>query len=123
MNEYTTTITIKAVQWKGDNLDEVKKFCAEIKYFDVWVTDGYLLIESFYVAQQSEYIIILPWEQKVIVVKEDDFIRDYKKATALCNRCGAEYRKSAGGLDRMVCELESGGRIRWRIIKCEVCGE
>lgn len=79
MYEYTTTITIKAIQWNGDNLDEVKAFCANIKYFDVWTADGYLYIESFYIAQQSAYIVILPWKNQVMVVQEDEFIRDYKK--------------------------------------------
>ena len=83
MKEYTKTITVQAVQWTGENLEEVEEFCwcylapDQVKYPQLLVITG---VDD--TADPCDWVLKEP-NQKYAdeVVSNADFTRDYKEVS------------------------------------------
>lgn len=82
MKQYTKTITVQAVQWTGENLEEVKAFCALIE--DLTVTFGNS--SNLYLDDDDSWCIVTvgKWilsrnDEDWNVLTNADFLRDYRK--------------------------------------------
>ena len=71
MKEYITLKPIKAVQWNGDNLDEVKQFCTDLKYFVVQEENGDLWIENFFYVPKGDFVTSTPTGCLEIITSQD----------------------------------------------------
>ena len=82
MKQYTKQITVQAVQWTGENLEEVRAFCEKFAKAKVaLLPDTSLTIGLFQGAEIGDYITSNPTHFAVEAVKADDFTRDYKEVS------------------------------------------
>lgn len=84
MKEYTKQITVQAVQWTGENLEEVKAFCdihTNGRRLDFYGADRSVRIGIFQKAKVGDYITNIPNYYAVEVVSPEDFTRDYKEVS------------------------------------------
>ena len=84
MKEYTKTIRVQAIQWTGENLEEVKTFCKKFNIFDVERdTESHynLWIGSRHYVEQWEFIASSEMGDKPQVFNQYVFQRDYKEVS------------------------------------------
>jgi DNA-directed RNA polymerase subunit F len=75
MREYVG-YKVKAVQWKGSNIEEIKKELSSIRVLDK--DDGTLLLDHHQPVNISDYIVVYAMG-KVTVLTEDDFWSTYEE--------------------------------------------
>jgi len=93
MREYIAKpIKIKAIQFTGDNMDEVKKYCSRTIYEEHKIIDDYLIKERFILLIDED-----PNSYAPIYFKKDDyFLEDYCSYSAMVMEKDEFERKYKG---------------------------
>ena len=80
MKQYTKTITVQAVQWTGENLEEVKAFCNDEAAY-VGGPSGHVRARFTMRAAVGAMIVHDPSTGCYWSETDEDFTRDYKEVT------------------------------------------
>ncbi len=80
MKDYVKQVKVKAVQWTGENLEEVKVLAGESAYISPY--DSAVLFEASEVIVEIGWMVFIDTDAGILrAMPQEDFDRDFKEVT------------------------------------------